>query len=433
MRNLSPQIDTLFSQGADMKRKPHEPYGERELLEVSIERLRPGVHVVLPGSWLDHPFLFNAFTIKSEHQIALLREAGIASVMCDLSRSRCQPEPAIVKPESAEPQDGLTRAESSQAEQSARIQSAAVRLLREDFARADLFLRDCAARARQLFDCVHADPSQSLKLAKELVHELLDQIGGRSSQLLCMMHINRRSGLQHHAVEVALVAITLANATGANPRAIQEIGLGALLHDIGKLHIPASVLHAPSVSRAAQGLYREHAAFGHKTLKQAGVTNPNVLDIVLHHHEHADGSGFPHRLKQPDIRSGTRVVAIANRFAGLCARQHRTPRSPSEAVAQMALREAHLWDAELLRLFVRQFGVYPPGSLVELSDKRVGLVIEATESPTRPKILVPNSDLQSNSALVVSLQHMGDIEIARAIRPDSTNHSIIQALVPCAR
>jgi hypothetical protein len=165
----------------------------------------------------------------------------------------------------------------------------------------------------------------------------------------------------------------------------------------------------------------------------AGSLSPPILDAILHHHERIDGSGFPGGLHGEGVHLSARVVAIADRFDNLVNPiDFRRAISPSEALARMWTHEKHGFDATLLQLFVRAMGVYPPGSIVQLSDGHVGVVMTSatTENPLSPQVIIYDPEVPLRQAFIIDLAKEPSVKIDRALRLQDRPAEELDYLLP---
>ncbi|MFZ4539588.1 HD-GYP domain-containing protein [Propionivibrio sp.] len=154
---------------------------------------------------------------------------------------------------------------------------------------------------------------------------------------------------------------------------------------------------------------------------------------MLHHHEHFDGTGFPDHLKGEAIHIAARVVAIADRFDKLTNPiDYRRAISPSEALAVMWTKEKSAYDTVLLQLFVRAMGVYPPGSIVQLSDGRVGAVVTSapTDNPLSPQIMIHEPEVPRRQAIILNLARDSSLHIEKPLRLQERPADELDYLLP---
>ena len=171
-----------------------------------------------------------------------------------------------------------------------------------------------------------------------------------------------------------------------------ELGLGALLHDIGKLRVPNDVLNKPDRLTAQEfRLIRLHPVHGRNLLgKSDHQAAQAVLDIAYSHHERNDGRGYPRGLKGSDLSLYSRMVAIVDVYDALSSdRVYHHGLGPDETLSKIYEWSQRELDPELVQHFIRCLGRYPVGTLVELSSGEVAVVIETNQQkPERPKVLV---------------------------------------------
>jgi HD-GYP domain-containing protein (c-di-GMP phosphodiesterase class II) len=169
---------------------------------------------------------------------------------------------------------------------------------------------------------------------------------------------------------------------------VKELGLAGLLHDLGKMAVPDPVLNKPGkLTDEEFAVVRQHAQRGYDLL----VENPDApaiaAEVVLHHHEKYDGTGYPHGLKGEEISLYARMGAICDVYDAITSnRPYKDGWAPAESIARMLEWEGH-FDPKLLDAFIRSIGIYPVGTLVRLRSNRLGLVVaENKREPTHPKV-----------------------------------------------
>jgi hypothetical protein len=170
-------------------------------------------------------------------------------------------------------------------------------------------------------------------------------------------------------------------------------------------------------------------------LAQRMGLEPGPLLIIAQHHEHADGSGFPNKLNMDRMSMGARIVALVNRFDGLC-----NPMLPSksltphEALSLMFAQGRNRFDATMLNAFIRMMGVYPPGSTVQLTDDRYALVVSVNSArPLKPQVMVHEPSVKSEEALILNLEEMPDLGIRRSLKPMFMPRASLDYLSPRPR
>ena len=415
-------------------------------VRVDVRQLRPGMYVSLGERWLDHSFLFNAFRLSNDAQIAKLRQSGITHVDYWPDRSTAAPLPlppagspaaAPAAPPPVPDAASAARAEAAQAvevdERRRRVERVAAR--RAALAACEKAYRRSVGAVKSVLSQVFVSPREAGAQAGTLVEEIVtDLLGNQHAIVNLMTDVPTDAGARHHALNVMILSLLLGRAAGLQGEALRLLGLGALLHDIGKVQLPAPVLRVdPSQrNRHEEAAYRQHVEFGTALCEQLGLSMPAVLHVVRHHHERMDGSGWPDRLRAEHIPLPTRIVAIANRFDGLChAPDPRRSMTPSEALAHMYRNEAAAFDKALLARFIKCLGVWPPGTLVLLSNGTTALVTSVEPEDTmRPTVLVGDLSVPRSEAVIVDLREARDVKVERALRPADVDSAMLAYLSP---
>jgi putative nucleotidyltransferase with HDIG domain len=349
---------------------------------VDVERLRLGMYVVLDVGWNNHPFLRNSFTIRTLEQLELLRSLGRRQIRWCPERSIARPLPML------EPEAPLAEAEAElpleAAEVSAfRAAAAAAFEVRDPLLRQEASLRRIEAEflqgARQhraMLARVLDDPAEAMERAGRLGDGMLRLFTHGTAPALRLMTHRVGDLPSGHDVGVAALGLMLAHECGFSPSAMRETALAALLHDVGKLHVPAALREdSDQLDEFERRTYRRHVDFGMELAASMGLP-PAAVRAIGEHHERHDGSGFPAALSGQYLSPAGRVLAIVDRYHRLvCPTQVEAGLTPHLALQRMYGAERSHFDPECLARFVRLMSIYPPGTLVELDDGRKAVVV----------------------------------------------------------
>jgi HD-GYP domain-containing protein (c-di-GMP phosphodiesterase class II) len=194
-----------------------------------------------------------------------------------------------------------------------------------------------------------------------------------------------------HGVKVALYLIALGRHLGFPKRELGLLGMIGMLADIGKVRLPRALLDKPGMLTSAEfGLIKEHVRLGIDALNEAGELPFEVELGIVQHHERLDGSGYPKGLKGNDISLYGRMAAIADSFAALIApRAYADPSAPQDALMNLYEWAGSSFHEPLVEQFVQAVGVFPVGSLVELSSGEVAIVVAHNRvRRLEPRVLV---------------------------------------------
>jgi HD-GYP domain-containing protein (c-di-GMP phosphodiesterase class II) len=214
-----------------------------------------------------------------------------------------------------------------------------------------------------------------------------------------------------------------------------DIGVGAMLHDIGKLDLPERVRHRQDHFSAPETkFYEEHVTLGVSQALRMGLTAGASL-VIAQHHEHCDGSGFPLKLGSERMTPGSCIVALVNRYDNLCNPQSPAKAvTPHEALSLLFAQGTNKFDPAILGTFIKMMGVYPPGSVVQLTDDRFAIVVGVnTTRPLKPRVLVHDSKRASDDALILDLEQVVGLGIRRSLKPMTLPPEAMAYLAPRQR
>jgi putative nucleotidyltransferase with HDIG domain len=232
-----------------------------------------------------------------------------------------------------------------------------------------------------------------------------------------------------------VVAMLLGRRLGLSDGEVCGLGTGAMLHDVGKLDLPELVRHPDArFSAAEQAAYASHVELGVRQARRMGL-DALTCAIIAQHHELADRSGFPHALGADDVSLQARIVGLVNRFDNLCnPAVLAQAMTPHEALSSLFAHHKGRYDLTVLQAFIRMMGVYPAGSLVQLTDERFAMVLSANASrPLKPRVLVYDPGVPREDALHVELQRTPDLGIRRSFRAAQLPRQALDYLAPRAR
>jgi putative nucleotidyltransferase with HDIG domain len=397
---------------------------------IAVEDLRVGMFVQLDGGWLSHPFPLSNFRISTPEQIRTLRGLG-------LQRVRWAPEKSeLVDARSADaggPRPGPRAGRSDAARDDPRqrelaAQRDAAQLGERQHAEAALAWREAA-------DAVASRPQEAARGTLQLTRAILDKMLVAQDIGIRLVGGGGADRAASHALNVGVISLLIARTLGVPEAELLELGVGALMHDVGKTEVSERFRHAEDGFNANElAAYRDHVAKGVALGQRMGLP-PAALGVLAQHHEHADGSGFPLKLGGERISMAARVVALVNRYDNLCNPQSRSaPLTPHEAVALLFAQGRQRFDATVLNAFIRMMGVYPAGSLVQLTDDRHALVVGVNSSrPLKPRVLVHDPHVPRHEALVLDLEQLPDLGIRRSLAASKLPTAAIEYLDPRPR
>lgn len=222
-----------------------------------------------------------------------------------------------------------------------------------------------------------------------------------------------------HSFNVSLLCGYLAARLHPNDKEfIQKMVLGGLLHDLGKSQIPLDILNKPGPLSADEfTVMQRHPAIGVSLALKSGVSDHAILSIIGGHHEKWSGKGYPNHKAGLDIPEPARIAAVADVFDALTAKRvYKAPMSSRNAIAIILKDSGVHFDSKVARELLVGLGLYPPGSIVVLSDGRRGIVVSGGgKDLMRPVVLIQEGTTASDTPEFVDLKNDRDLIIADCI------------------
>ncbi len=409
-----------------------------EFVSIGVEQLRVGLFIQLDLSWIDHPFFSSSFKIADEKQLRTLRSLGLRQIRYCPAKSDVQPlaaalEVAAPPPPAAETAPDPER-EAAMAEKRARIER--LQKHNESVRRCEQALISAGRDLKLINENLFSRPGETVRIADALVGRMTESM--LTDKDVALHAINDKAGSEdvyYHSLNVTVLSMMLARELGHDQIALRLVGLGALFHDIGKRNLPDKLLRkTEALTRAEQNLLDQHVAYGIDIGRDLGLPE-QALRIIAQHHESADGQGFPAKLRGDAIDPLARLVAVVNAFDNHCNPANLDKAmTPHEAVSNLFAKLRPQFDAKILSTFIRFMGVYPPGTLVRLSNDAWGLVLSVNvRKPLKPCVLIHDPAIPREEAMMVDLETEPTLNISKAYRPGQLPRETLEYLNPRKR
>lgn len=409
-----------------------------DFVSIDIDQLQIGLYVTLDMKWMDHLFLTKTFKIKDEKQLQQVRSLGLRTILYNPARSDVPPLPLQPKSTAETPPPPAPEINAEELATSARKKARMERIdkLRQSVKQCEKEFVESTTAILGINQNIFSRPQESVKAATQLVFQMADSILIDKDLAIHAMN-DKIAGkdVYFHSLNVSVLAMVLAKEMGLPRPEIGLVGLGALFHDIGKSRIPDKILRKMEpLSKAEQSFIALHPRYGEE-IARALKLPPPVIAIVNHHHECMDGSGYPDQLDKNSIPRLTRIVAIANAFDNLCNNVNPAKSlTPYEAVSMMFTKQRKLFDATALSVFIHCMGIYPPGTVVRLSDDIWGIVASVNiHQPLKPVVLIYDPEVPKDKAILINLDEEPDFKITRTYRPIELPREVYEYLSPRRR
>ncbi|GBG15841.1 uncharacterized protein NMK_3453 [Novimethylophilus kurashikiensis] len=382
------------------------------------DQLCVGLYVHLDLGWMDHPFTFSNFKIKNEDQIRKIRALHLKQIRYDPLRSDTEPllERTMPVPKSAAPQP-VKQVDPEARSRRMLALNQLVQNCERDFA-------SDAHKVRNMTHNLMAHPASTRKDAELLVDRMLNSVITESEVVLHAIGSQQSQNENYvHALNVTVLALMLAKTMDMSVEDVRELGLAALFHDIGKAEGPTN-----------KSFIDMHCELGARAAQQAGFSE-RIGKIILQHHEYVDGSGRPKHLKESQIDPLARLLVIVNDYENLC-----NPPNPAdamipyEALSYMYVSTSQRYDGTILRLLIKSLGVYPPGSIVQLSNGTYGIVMTVNPAkPLLPYVLIHEPKVSRETPVIVDLSEEPGLTIKRCLSPIELPADVYEYLKPRKR
>ena len=360
----------------------------QHMKQISIDDLAVGMYIVgLDQSWLQSPFLFHWRRIERDRDIARLKAYGVRWVTIDPARGldlvKALPSPAEVKDEGVPQAWKKSHLPTLPQREQGNLHHGPLHQPRvspmPNLALARAVHTEATTAVQSLFEGTKTGAPLHSAAAQEVVHHLMETVLSQHDVLAGVIHMRQfEANLYAHVINVCIFALMLGAMQDLDKRVLTCVGVGALLHDVGQVHLPRNLIRKPGLYTAQeQRLMQVHPYLGATMLSQTPRMPEDACRIVAEHHERLDGSGYPQGLAGTGISPLSQIVAIADVYeAMLGTREGRPHLLPAQAIKELYQQgRAQQLNLGLVEKMIRCLGIYPVGSFIELNTGERGIVI----------------------------------------------------------
>ncbi|UCH46172.1 MAG: HD-GYP domain-containing protein [Nitrospiraceae bacterium] len=341
--------------------------------KIKIEELKPGMHIHdLNCGWLYHPFVSNSMTVKDDQIIQKIGRQGIREVYIDTDKGWDVVDAPTEEEVREEIREGLDRVAEEQVDYLPQVS------LREELANASKIKKEAKQTVHDIMDDVRFGRQVSTERIEPVVDRMIDSIFRNQDALLSLSRIRTVDEYTYtHSMTVGILMITFGKHLGFDLSLLREVGVGGILHDVGKMKVPMKILTSAGVlSGEDLKTVKGHVIHSRTLLEETkGMTEISIL-LASQHHERVDGSGYPDGLKGDEIEVYSQAAAIIDVYDAMTSDrcyQRRMP--PTDVLGKLYEWSKYHFNTELVQHFVKCVGIYPIGSLVLLDNGFLAVVV----------------------------------------------------------
>ncbi len=384
--------------------------------KVKTSQLKKGMFIHdLNCGWMEHPFLSNKIRIKDEKIIRKILDHGIKDVYIDTEKGLDLPSAPSAEEVKKETQENLEKLVKNEEKKDENIST------RQEISEAKNVKKEAKLIVSNIMNDVRLGKQIEVEKVSNTVDKMIDSILRNSNALITLSRLKQKDEYTfQHSVSVSALMITFSKFLNLERSEIKKIGIGALLHDIGKMKIPDKILNKQGkLTDEEFKIIKNHVGYSEKILSQTpGISSVSIL-AASQHHERYNGSGYLRGLKGNEISKYGHMAAIVDVYDAMTSnRCYHNASEPAEV-----LRKLFEWSREsifnrtMTEIFIRCVGIYPVGTLVRLESGFLGIVTEpGVKSALEP---VVNAVYDSNKKQFITPY---DIDLSKPKAKDRILH-----------
>lgn len=372
--------------------------------KVPVSDLRVGMQVVeLDRPWLETPFLFQGFEIRSHADIATLarycRYVYIVTTEPDAAPTHHTSTVTTSVPATA-----ATRAAPSPTRENFELEQHMLKInnrpgtpayadettLEQEIPVAHELYRETLALAQEALKEAHVRQSVNAPSVRKVIHEMTESVIRNPDALACFIHIrDKEEYTAQHSLRVSILAMIFGRHLGFDREQLETLGIGGLLHDVGKIRVPTEILVKPGpLTEQEKAIVRQHVPWGVEILENSPGIPRAAIEIARNHHERYGGVGYVQGLKGDEIGTFGLIGGIVDCYDAISSdRFYRLGLSPHDALKRMYEWRERSFHPQLVEQFIQCMGIYPIGSVVELNTGEIGVVVAMNrERRLRPRV-----------------------------------------------
>lgn len=358
--------------------------------KVACTQLQRGMYVVeLDRPWVETPFLFQGFLINTEEEIDQLCHY-CEFVYIDVAQTEVKYQ---------------VKGKTKRHLKNRRIYKIATE---KELPRALNYYHKAKVAVDNALQAMRLSHDLDIGEVKVSVRSCVKSVLNNPNALMWLTQIkNKDEYTAEHSLRVSVMSVALGRELGLLEQELEDLGVAAMLHDVGKVKIPDAILNKEgSLDEQEYQAIKAHTVEGRQLLLSKSDVPPVAVDVAYAHHEHVNGKGYPRGIGAEKIPYFAKIVSVVDAYDAISSdRIYSGARSTLESLRILYDCRDLQFDEEIVRAFIRMVGVYPPGHIVELTNGEAGIILSCPQNnKLRPKIIVVrNKNKQNCSERIVDL------------------------------
>lgn len=352
------------------------------LINLPVSELTPGMYVdrvTKQHEGINSIKIKTSGIVNDSSIIKRLISEGVLELLIDFTKGD------VAVPSKYKPQNKHETFDNQQLKEKTSI----VITLEQEFAKASVNYDQYGRKLQSLYSDLTSGLTINIKALDEIVCEIVSSVFRNANAMTILTRIkDKHSYNWRHMINCAIFTAVFAKYLKYEQTDVQELTMGALLHDLGQAKLPQGIFSKPTkVTSSEFAAIQKHVAQGFGLLKGEKKVTPLMLDMIVNHHERLDGSGYPRGIEADKLSRPARIMAIVDVYDAITAdRPHQDGDEPINALRYL-LANKQQFDAELVQHFIKCLGVHPVGTIVKLTNDRLALVLEGNKlNPIKPKV-----------------------------------------------
>ncbi|MBK8188616.1 MAG: HD-GYP domain-containing protein [Cellvibrio sp.] len=363
--------------------------------KIPISELKIGMFVSkLDRDWMDTPFLMQGFVVETLEDIDLVAQYSEYVWVDKLTVEWVPPQSRAVA--------NMIKSASYKNKTEAK----------QEHAQALSTYKQARRLTKTLLDDLRFGTVIDTDQVKETVNDCVGSVLRNPDALIWMSRMRSEDEYTaEHCLNVCILAIAFGRHLGMSEADLHKVGICGLLHDVGKMRVPPEILNKPDkLTDKEFNIIKAHSIHGRNLLMSSSGLPDIAIDVAYSHHEKVDGSGYPRKLSAAGISEFARIITIVDAYDAMTAhRCYSRAKASTEALKIIFKDRGTHFDDRLALEFIKCVGLYPPGTLVELINGFIGIVLQTNQKFRHlPKIIIiKNLNGELKKEIILDL---GDIE-----------------------